>query len=137
MKTIKDVCEAHYAPWVNDCSGFLKAVAADLRIQLSGQANHIIDVMALPPWTQLGGNAKKAAAMAGERNLVVGGLKDSPNGHVVVIVPGEALPYPMAYWGSLHHNPGYNKSINWAWVKSDLPKVTFYAQAIPSPIDVQ
>ena len=89
---VKDVCEKHWDQWKGDCSGFLKAVASDLGITLTGQANAIIDAMGRDPWEQLGTDADQAVNHAGMTYLVVAGLKATPNGHVVVIVPGPAKP---------------------------------------------
>jgi hypothetical protein len=44
----------------SDCSGFLKAVAADLGITLIGQANSLIDSMASVPWLPLESDAANA-----------------------------------------------------------------------------
>jgi hypothetical protein len=124
---VKDVCEKHWDQWKGDCSGFLKAVASDLGITLTGQANAIIDAMGRDPWEQLGTDADQAVNHAGMAYLVVAGLKATPNGHVVVIVPGPAKPYPTGYWGRLHGVGRKNTTINWAWDHTDLPNVKYFA----------
>jgi len=135
MSTIKDLCEKYYDKWIYDCSGFLKAVAKDLGITLTGMANNIIDFMgSSPSWRSLGNDADAAVRMAGQRYLVVAGLKAAGHGHVVIIMPGAAKPYPTAYWGSISHHPGRNKTINWAWTRADLANVSYFATPIPSPV---
>src|SRR4051812_46627910 len=88
QQQIIDACEANYTTHIGDCSGFCKAVAHDLGIPtLSGMANDIVDEIQKAPWTVLtDGIAAKAQADAG--NLVIGGLKDNPHGHVVIVVQG-------------------------------------------------
>ncbi|MET0179847.1 MAG: hypothetical protein ABW194_05120 [Novosphingobium sp.] len=137
MKTMKDVCESHYDKWIYDCSGFLKAVATDVGITLKGQANDIVETMKVSPWIALGHDAEKAVLLAGQRHLVVAGLKALPNGHVAVVLAGSAKPHPTAYWGSISKHPGRNKTLNWCWVKTDLPKVQYFAHAIPTPISIK
>lgn len=144
MRTIVDVCEAHWEAWKDDCSGFLKAVAADVGISLHGQANAIIDQVQGHPWQRVG-SAREAVALSGQRYLVIAGLKATGNGHVAVIVPGDARPWPHAYWGQIHGVGRKNETINWSWsskpkVKggvSDLAKVAYFACPIPSPIAIQ
>jgi hypothetical protein len=125
--SVKDACEKEWEKWKADCSGFLKAVAGDLGIMLSGQANTIIDTMGTPPWVQLGKDATKAVSYLGMGYLVIAGLKATPNGHVVVIVSGPATPYPFGYWGRLGGVGRENASINWAWNHVDLPNVQYFA----------
>jgi len=124
---VKNICEKHWDKWKADCSGFLRAVAADCGITLTGQANDIIDAMGKTPWLPFGNDASKAVQYASMQYLVVAGLKESPNGHVVVIMPGSATPYPSAYWGKLHGVGRKNGTINWAWKHVDLPKVQYFA----------
>ncbi|MEP7221123.1 MAG: hypothetical protein ABI673_00500 [Novosphingobium sp.] len=137
FKTLKEICEKHYDKYIYDCSGFLKAVAKDVGISLSGQANGIIDQMAKSPWTSHGHDAKAAIQAAGQRKLVVAGLKATPNGHVAIIMPTASSPYATAYWGSIGKHPGRNKTLNWSWGKTDLPKVKYFSCPIPSPIAIR
>ena len=74
--------------------------------------------------TIMGGGTYTSRGMA---YLVVAGLKATPNGHVVVIVPGPAKPYPTGYWGRLHGVGRKNTTINWAWDHTDLPNVKYFA----------
>ncbi len=125
--SVKDACKKEWPTWKADCSGFLKAVAGDVGIKLSGPANDIIDAMGRPPWVQLGKDAAKAVSYLSTGYLVVAGLKATPNGHVVVIVAGPAVPYPFGYWGRLDGVGRENASINWAWNHTDLPNVQYFA----------
>lgn len=43
-------CEAHWDAFRSDCSGFVKAVAADFGITLTGQADDIVDQIQGPGW---------------------------------------------------------------------------------------
>jgi hypothetical protein len=110
----------------NDCSGFVKDVAADLGISLKGQANEIVDTIQKKPWTVLksGAEAKQKAVLG---KFVIGGLKDTPHGHVVVVVDGPLAhgKYPTAYWGSLHGIGKKHTTVNWSWNKNDRDKVTY------------
>jgi hypothetical protein len=136
MKTIVDVCEAHWAAWSGDCSGFLKAVSRDVGLPLVGQANQIIDAISKPGWEDLGHDSKKAVLRASSRCLVIAGIKEDPNGHVVVIVPGRANPWPHAYWGMLDGVGQKNAPISRAFFGYQLPDVRFYSQSIPTPIAI-
>lgn len=124
---IKALCETHWPQWKHDCSGFLKAVAADLGITLSGDANAIVDAMGWAPWTQLGADADKAVAYAGMGYLVVAGLKAGHHGHVVIIMPGQSKPYPLAYWGRFGGTGRKNSPINYSWTHADLANVRYFA----------
>ena len=125
--TVKQACENEWEKWKSDCSGFVKAVAADVGVTLTGQANDIIDKMGKMPWLQLAHDANKAVTDAGMNYLVIAGLKAKPYGHVVVIVPGPAKPYPTGYWGRLGGTGRKNTTINWAWNQTDLPNVQYFA----------
>ena len=105
----------------------MKAVAGDLGVTLTGQANAIIDRMGQPRWLALGTDPVRAVQYAGQGYLVVAGLKAMPNGHLVVIMPGAAQPYPSGYWGRLHGVGRKNATINWAWNHADLLKVGYFA----------
>lgn len=97
---IFDIAEKNWDTNKSNCSGYVKAVAADLGVILAGQANDLIDFWtAHAPWVNLGHDAKKASELAANGYLVFAGEKDRPNGHVVLIVPGwSANGYPMGYW---------------------------------------
>lgn len=91
QQKIVDTCEAHFDAHSHDCSGFAKAVASDLGIVMTGMADDIVDEIQTAPWTALAdGVAAKAQADLGF--FVIGGLKDTPHGHVVVVVQGPLAP---------------------------------------------
>ena len=135
QQQIINACEAQYEQHIGDCSGFAKAVATALGITLGGMANDIVDQIQAAPWTVLAdGIAAKSQADAG--NFVIGGLKDNPHGHVVVVVQGPIDPthqkYPTAYWGSLAGKPGKDQTVNWAWASADRDRVTYAFVPLPS-----
>jgi hypothetical protein len=132
QQKIIDTCEADFDAHTSDCSGFLKAVASDLGIALTGMADDIVDEIQVAPWIPLAdGVAAKAQADLGF--FVVGGLKDTPHGHVVVVVQGPLAheKYPTAYWGRLGATGMKNTTINWAWNKTDRDRVTYACLALP------
>jgi len=125
--SIQDFCEQEWDANKADCSAFVRAVAGDLGITLSGQANALIDTMGRPPWTQLGTDTAKAATYAQMGYLVIAGLKATPNGHVAVIMPVAPSPYLTGYWGMLHGVGRKNTTLNWSWNHTDLPNVQYFA----------
>jgi len=126
-------CEADWEAHNRDCSGFVKAVAADLGITLTGQANDIVDQIGRVPWTSLNNDGLAAAQKAELGFLVIAGLKDTPNGHVAVITPGPLAQgkYPTGYWGKLHGIGKKNTTINWAWNEDDRDNVTYSCITVP------
>jgi hypothetical protein len=126
-KDIKSLCEQEWDKWKADCSGFLKAVAGDLGISLTGQANDIIDLMGRAPWTQIGLSAESAVGYANRGFLVVAGLKAKGHGHVAIIMPGSAKPNPIGYWGRFGGTGRKNTPINWSWNKADLAQVQYFS----------
>lgn len=118
-------CQKHWDANKSDCSGFIKAVADDLGVPLSGQANHIVDFIQQNWWTLADGNEAMMWAEAGY--FVIGGLKADGNGHVVVVVPGPLAhgKYPTAYWGSLGGEGKKAETINFSWTTSDRDKVVY------------
>ena len=130
---VKEACEACFDAHAGDCSGFVRAVASQLGVQLHGLANEIVDTIRDgDDWTPLpDGIAAAQAAAAGK--LVIGGLKGSeqarpdPHGHVVVVVTGSLAhdAYPSAYWGRLGGTGDKDKTINWAWNAEDRDKVSY------------
>src|SRR5690242_13325958 len=113
--SVATACEAHWDAFFDDCSGFVKAVAQELGVTIDGQANDIVDAMQKFPW-KFAASGADAALKASIGYLVLGGLKASGNGHVVVIVPGVVLDgkYPTAYWGSLNSVGKKNTTINFS-----------------------
>jgi hypothetical protein len=131
---VKNACEACFAANANDCSAFVRAVAAQLGVAVNGLANQIVDdIQSSANWTVLadGVEAERDAA-AGK--LVIGGLRGDeqahpdPHGHIVVVVAGQPLNrgrYPFAYWGRLGGGGKRNTTINWAWTAADRDNVTY------------
>ena len=129
-ESIVEVCEKSWEANKGDCSGFVKTVAKQFSIELSGQANDIIDSISGKDtkWTKLK-DGKEAKNKAKEGFLVVAGLKDKPNGHVVIVVDGPLAKekYPTAYWGKLDGVGKKKETLNYAWKEKDLDKVEYYA----------
>jgi hypothetical protein len=91
----------------------------------------MIDSMeSAPRWENLGAAPATAILRANAGRLVIGGLKQAPNGHVVIVVKSAPLPYPVAYWGRLGHVGRKNTTINWSWNSTDRPLVRYFS-AIP------
>lgn len=124
-------CEAEWDDHKDDCSGFVKAVAGDLGaiVCLGGndQANAIIDYLGAHWFKLKDGPAAAMSAAAGQ--FVIGGLKDDPNGHVVVVVKGPVNrgKYPTAYWGRLNSVGKKKTTINWSWDDDDRDNVSYYS----------
>jgi len=137
---ITGFCEKEWEPNKTNCSGFVKAVAADLQLQLTGMANEIVDQLSDPSWTALA-NGIEAKAKADAGWFVVAGLKGSDqqhfdsHGHVVVVVAGPLAHgrYPSAYWGRLGGVGAKNQTINFAWNLSDRDKVKYAARQAHGP----
>ena len=123
---IINACEKYWDQYQSDCSGFVKAVANEVGIVLSGQANDIVDQIQQIPWKSLATGYE--ASINAEVGLVIAGLKANPNGHVAVVVPGDLAhaKYPVGYWGRLGGGGRKNTTLNWSWNKTDRDKV-FYA----------
>lgn len=125
---IIEVCEAQWDKWKSDCSGFAKAVAKGVGIELFGQANQIIDLLATSTsWTNLGADPDSAVLRAMDGELVIGGLKAKPHGHVVIIVKSPPRQFPVAYWGRFGLVGKKNTTINWSWSRADIPKVVYFS----------
>ena len=124
-----NACEANWEDHKADCSGFVKAVASDLGVTLTGQANDIVDQIQIAPWVLLGKDGVAAKQKADAGLFVVAGLRDAPNGHVVVITPGPLDPnnskYPTGYWGRLHGVGRKATTINWAWDEDHRDNVIY------------
>lgn len=122
-----------------DCSGFVKAVAQEFSVKLTGQANDIVgQLTSANGWTELGSDdqaGQRAAIAAARGDLVIGARKEAGNGHVVVVVQGAPLEhgkYPFAYWGKLNDpaNAGFNKTVNWAWDRASRDSVTYASRSV-------
>ncbi|MGB8261615.1 MAG: hypothetical protein WCE75_14735 [Terracidiphilus sp.] len=137
QQKIIDTCEAEFAAHIADCSGFAKAVGADLGVVLTGMANDIVDQIQAGSWRVLA-NGVEAMQEACAGRFVLGALKDEPHGHVVVVVNGPLDPshqmYPTAYWGSIRGAAfaGRYKTVNWAWTVADRDRVTYASCSLGS-----
>lgn len=137
---VKDACEACFEDHKSDCSGFARAVAAQLGVPLDGLADEIVDTLrAGGDWTKLdNGVAAQTAAASGK--LVVAGLKGSEqaqpasHGHVVVVVDGPLAhgAYPSAYWGQLGGVGQKDQTLNWAWTTKDRDRISYAAHDLPA-----
>lgn len=102
-------CEKFWPEYQDDCSGFVKKVAGELGVSLSGQANDIYEQIQSAPWMLIGRGprAGQHATVAGvsaahDGLLVVGASRGSENGHVVIIVDySKAKQRAIGYWGKL------------------------------------
>ncbi len=119
-------CESKWDAHKNDCSGFVKAVAAALGITLTGLANDIVDQIKKAPWT-LAKDGVEAKQKAEAGMFVVAGRKEAGHGHVVVITPGGLAhgKYPTGYWGRLGGTGKKNATLNWAWPKDELDSIVY------------
>ena len=136
-------CTKHWPDNNGDCSAFVKAVAHDLHLDLTGQANDIYDQIAISPWTRIGIGADAATiagVSAGEGNLVIGASKGQGNGHVAVIVDyrnafDSYSPVDrnkaVAFWGSLDSVGQEYFRITKSWKASDMKNVLFAYRPIP------
>ena len=130
VKKVISLCEKHWGKNQKNCSGFVKDIASEIGVNVTGQANDIIDQLAGSGWIKCK-DGIEARQKAIEGNFVVGGLKATPHGHVVVVVRGPLShgKYPTAYWGSSGGVGKKNTTINWSWNKTDRDLVTYAYQA--------
>jgi hypothetical protein len=130
---VKDACEREYDAHKGDCSGFARAVGAEVGVPIAGLADQMVNMLrAGGAWRPIAdGPAAAARARAGK--LVLAGLRGdeqfhhSNHGHVVVVVDGPMAHgrYPTAYWGSLGGTPAKFETINWAWTDHDRDRVSY------------
>lgn len=130
IQKVLSLCEKHWVKYQKDCSGYVKAVASEIGITVTGQANDIVDQMNGTGWT-LCKDGVDARQKAIDGNFVIGGLKATSNGHVVVVVPGPLAhgKYPTAYWGSIGGVGKKNTTINWSWNTTDRDLVVYAYRA--------
>jgi hypothetical protein len=133
------ICEAEWDGHKSDCSGFVKAVAQRLEVNLTGLADDIVTQISAPPWSPIE-DGVTACREAEEGKLVLAGLKGAdqsvPNthGHVVVVVKGRPLAhdqYPFAYWGRLNGVGHKNTTLNWAWNEVDRDNIVYSSISLP------
>lgn len=121
-QAVKDSCEAHWEANKNNCSGYVRSVANDFSIVLTGQADAIVDQIQTSEWS-IAANGVEAQRQADAGKLVIAGLKSADhkppadNGHVVVVVAGPLAhgKYPSSYWGTLGGVGKKNTTLNYAW----------------------
>lgn len=128
-------CRKHYTAFSNDCSGFVRAVTAELGHPVSGNANGIMNELAnsTSTWQPITREAAVEAVKAGA--LVIAGLKSHDhnpprnNGHVVIVVDGALYrnTYPLVWGGSIGsaQSPG-TKSVGEVWSRADRDSVLYY-----------
>lgn len=138
---LTQVCDAAYADYSDNCSGFLRDVCASLSIIIGqGDANSIVSFLQAN-WDELDdGAAAKAAVDAG--GFVIAGLQASESkkvpkpthGHVAVVVPGELYRkiYPKVYCGgmSVYGRSQGDKSVGEVWSQVDRDEVRYYQSKI-------
>ncbi len=126
VEALKAACHAAYRAHPGSCSNAVHAIVVhlvdpDFTYQ---PANAMIDTLR-GSWTAV--DAEAAGALAARGEVVVGGRKDTPNGHVIIVYPGAPKPcggycavdrkgdeytlpakgsYPLAMSTSLGHWPG-------------------------------
>lgn len=106
-KDLGSACSSAYAMFPGNCSGEVREIARRMGYVLpEGNANFLIDYLSISPeWQSV--DEVTAIERAGRQILVIAGKKESRNGHVVVVLPGEArMPWlsTVKYPGS-KHNP--------------------------------
>jgi hypothetical protein len=134
---IIDSCEANWDNHKSDCSGFVKAVATEFEVQLTGQADNIVDQINGADWTVLAGGIE-AKQKADDGWFVVAGMKSTDhvppqsNGHVAMIVSGDLNQgkYPTGYWGQLGGVGAKNKTLNWAWNAASRDNVIYAGRQV-------
>ena len=135
-------CSSHWQDNKGDCSAFVNAVAKDLGISLTGNANAIYDQISASPWVRLGIGPKSVAAAgvaAYEGKLVIAARRGKPNGQVAVIVdyrnafdsyaPAEQYK-AIAFWGNLDTVGDQYKKITTAFTRKQFSEVLLASIAI-------
>ena len=123
QKKILEACARHYATFVSDCSGFVRAVATDVGYNLEGNADMITKYIDKNWIVIADGAAAEAAAASGALVIAAQTGKDHVpphrHGHVVVVIAGTPLyhgRYPMCWGGSIGKYPSKgNKSVGQVW----------------------
>ena len=101
VAALKEACDDAYFKAPHSCSHAVwyvlrKLVRDDEPYRV---ANDLIDFLVTSPkWQSV--LVKDIAKLANEGNLIVGGLKEHPNGHVLVVYPGTEKPRGGYYSGS-------------------------------------
>lgn len=144
-------CQRHIDHHANNCSGFVKAVANDFGIHLTGLANDIFKELNNLHYVKkygVGSDASKVAAQdaADGKYLIIGASKDSnPNGHghVAIITGLDSHGNVLVYGGVLNHPEKASRNIKitskcWAGYKLNHIYVAaqpphFFGFPIPVP----
>ena len=92
VANLKQACDQAYRLHPNSCSHAVWYVISQYDPSHPYmQANQLIDFLAVNSrWQAV--RAEELSKLANEGTLIVGGLKTSPNGHVIVVYPGPAKP---------------------------------------------
>lgn len=127
-------CRKWYSTYSNDCSGFVRAVTAELGHPVSGNANGIMNELATSSsWEKIDRAAAVEAVKTG--TLVIAGLKAADhhparnNGHVVIVIDGPLYrdTYPLVWGGSIGNAQSKGtKTVGEVWNKSDRDSVLYY-----------
>lgn len=135
-------CTKHWPDNQGDCSAFVRAVAQDLGLVLSGNTNAIYTQIAKDPWVQIGIGAQASATAgvtAGEGKFVVAAEQGEKNGHVAVVVDYRNAfdsyspvdrDKAVAFWGKLNSVGKEYSRITLSWTAVDLKRVLFAYQTI-------
>ena len=130
-------CTRHWGNNQGDCSAFVRAVAQDVGIGLTGNANAIHKQISAAPWIRIGVGSKVSAVAgvtAAEGKLVVAARQAEPNGHVAIVVDyrnafdsySEAdRRKAVAFWGNLNSVGAEYTRITKSWTAADLEQVLF------------
>lgn len=137
QKKIIAACEKHWNANKDNCSGFVKAVAAEIDIFLPNeQADPIIKYIS--EWTRASwwkiGSPKDAGRLAEEGHFVLACLTmaDSghANGHVAVVTSGYKSSHrgdPRGYWGAYKSVGEKNATMNYSFdMKRFGSKVSYF-----------
>jgi hypothetical protein len=132
------LCVRHLPLHPSDCSGFVRAVANDCGVLLTGDANTIVSQLrrsgrGLP-------DGQTARRFASKGDLVIAGAQAPGHGHVVVVVDGPINMgrYPYAFWGQYRgvtlngvtYNMGLTRghgTVNWAFGKDSRDSLVYAA----------
>lgn len=130
-------CTRRWPSNQGDCSAFVRAVAQDCGVSLSGNANSIYEQIASGAWVRIGigpSAASIAGITAGEGRLVIAARQDQPHGHVAVVVDYRNAfesyssvdrRKAVAFWGSLNSVGAEYTRITKTWSSADLREVLF------------
>jgi hypothetical protein len=134
-------CQRDLPAHSNNCSGLVRAVAKECNVLLVGDANSITDQLSRAK--RVLSDGQEAARAAADGYLVIGGVKSSCHGHVVIVVAGPLNrdKYPYCFWGQYHGitllgetmNVGFTRghgTLNWAFGSKTRDKVVYGAYPV-------